>query len=114
MDEAEWKNAEETKNQVLSENNKRLEVLKQEATLLAISLKKREIEENDYRMKLLAIRTEDEEIRRRNFKLVQEFIKVDLEYRKEHPEKFRVKTMEELEERLEKDGIKVDNWRLSG
>lgn len=112
INEADWKQAETTKDTILRENKIRIQAIEKEQVEWAIKLKKREVEFSEYQMKLLGFRNEIAEIKKRNFALVREWVRVDAAYREQNPEKFAVKTLDELQEDLEKKGVKVDKWRL--
>jgi len=105
------KKATEKKNGILKGNMNRLDELRKEQVLIALDYQKKKLSKGAFTQKMLRIRNEIKEIKKRNFGLVQEWITIDDRYQDQHPEKYLKPTIEELKEKLKDKNIEVEKWR---
>lgn len=105
--EAEYEHAFEVKETILKDNQGRLDQIATARLDLSKKLAKKEVGREDFIQRMNMLAMEERAIRKANFLLVQEWLKVDMQYQSEHST-LQAKTTEELI----KNGVKIDTWRL--
>lgn len=106
--DAEYARAFQIKEGILKDNRERISKLEALRLELAKQLASNGISREDYIARMNLINMEEREIRIRNFKLVRDWVEVDMQYQGEQNKLKPVKTVEELN----KEGAGIDTWRL--
>lgn len=105
----EYEKALKTKDDILSGNKARYKELQDRQIELSKMMKAKAIEPQDFQNQMNNIRGEMAEIKRRNFLLVEEWIKVDCEYKYEA---HKAPTLDDLKDKLAGEKIDLEKWRL--